>query len=402
MKIKKRYITLIILLLISLTLYFLWKVKPKVTEVKLNSVPFSVLPGWKQEDLRPSFAVFQKSCKVFLKMNPDKPVGSELIPLTASAWFPACQVALQSNAPKTRQQIKKFFQTWFDVVEFHNGHPVEGLFTGYYMSALKGSLKKTDKFNIPLYGMPDDLIAAQLNLFDPDLKNKKIVGRVVDKHRLVPYYTRAEIDDGAIKGKARVIAWLDSRIDRLFLEIQGSGVIELPDGSPLYVGYAAQNGAPYTAIAGVLIRKGVMTRDNASMQHIRRYLEAHPQEIRHVLNQNKSFVFFEISKTSDAFGSQGTTLTPGYSMAVDPTWVPMGTPLWLNTTRPANHSDQMLPFQRLMIAQDTGGAIRGAVRGDVYWGPGHRAESIAGRMKNPGKYWMLLPKQSIIPMIHAA
>jgi len=404
MKITKHYITItvVILLLISLILYFLWKLKPKVTEVQLNPVSFSVLPGWKQGDLRPSFAVFQRSCKVFLKMNPDKPVGSELIPLTASAWFPSCQIALQPNAPKTRQQIKKFFQTWFDVVEFHNGQPVEGLFTGYYMSALKGSLKKTDKFNIPLYGMPEDLIAAQLNLFDPDLKNKKIVGRLVDKHRLVPYYTRAEIDNGAIKGKAHVIAWLDSRIDRLFLEIQGSGVIELADGSPLYVGYAAQNGAPYTAIAGVLIRKGVMTRDNASMQHIRRYLEAHPKEIRHVLNQNKSFVFFEVSKTSDAFGSQGTTLTPGYSMAVDPSWVPMGTPLWLNTTRPANHSDQMLPFQRLMIAQDTGGAIRGAVRGDVYWGPGHRAESIAGRMKNPGKYWMLLPKQSVIPTIHAA
>ena len=326
-------------------------------------------------------------------MNPDKTVGSEFIDLKARDWLPACQTAMQTNAPHTRKQIKNFFQTWFDVVEFHDGKPVQGLFTGYYMSALKGSLTKTEKFNVPIYGLPDDLVSMQLNLFDPTFKNRKFVGRVVGKHRFIPYYTRAEIDKGALSGKAPIIAWVDSRIDRLFLEIQGSGVIELPDGSPLYVGYVAQNGAPYTAIASILIKQGVMTRDNASMQHIRRYLDAHPEKISPVLNQNKSFVFFEKSKQSEAYGSQGTTLTPGYSMAVDLKWVPMGTPVWLNTTRPELRTEKTHPFQRLMIAQDTGGANRGAVRGDVYWGPGKKAASIAGKMRNPGQYWMLLPKK---------
>ncbi len=393
MKIKLHYIAVVVYVLVLLTVFFLWKPKPKVTEIQLNPVSFANLPGWKKGDLRPSFTAFQTSCKVFLKMNPDKTVGSEFIDLKARDWLPACQTAMQTNAPHTRKQIKNFFQTWFDVVEFHDGKPVQGLFTGYYMSALKGSLTKTEKYNVPIYGLPDDLVSMQLNLFDPTFKNRKFVGRVVGKHRFIPYYTRAEIDKGALSGKAPIIAWVDSRIDRLFLEIQGSGVIELPDGSPLYVGYVAQNGAPYTAIASVLIKQGVMTRDNASMQHIRRYLDAHPEKISPVLNHNKSFVFFEKSKNSEAYGSQGTTLTPGYSMAVDLKWVPMGTPVWLNTTRPELRTEKTHPFQRLMIAQDTGGAIRGAVRGDVYWGPGKKAASIAGKMRNPGQYWMLLPKK---------
>lgn len=393
MKNKSFYtlVMVVVVILSLLPLYYLFR--PKVTEIQLNAVSFSSLPGWASAKLQKSFSAFQTSCKVFLKSDPDKSVGSEFIELKARDWLPACRAAMQLQTPYTNEQLRDFFQTWFNVVEFHDGRPVKGLFTGYYMSSLKGSLTKTKHFNVPIYGLPDDLIAINLGLFIPELKNRKIVGRVVDKHRLVPYYTRADIDKGALKGKAPVIVWVDSEIDRLFLEIQGSGVIELPDGTPMYIGYSAQNGAPYTAIAGVLIKQGVMTKDNASMQGIRQYLEAHPEKIRPILHNNKSFVFFEKEKTSDAFGSQGTVLTPGYSMAVDLKWVPMGTPVWLNTTRPDLHTKHSYPFQRLMVAQDTGGAIRGPVRGDVYWGAGDKATSIAGRMKNPGHYWMFLPKK---------
>lgn len=391
---KLRYsILAVFVLLLIFSVYYV--IRPKLAKIQLNAVPFSSLPGWNKAQLLPSFQAFQTSCKVFLKSDPDKSVGSEFINLRARDWVPACQAAMSLKTPYTNKEIKAFFETWFNVVEFHDGKPVKGLFTGYYMSSLKGSLTKTKQFNVPIYGLPDDLVSINLGLFDPSLKNKRIVGRVVDKHRFVPYHTREDIDHGALKGKAPVIAWVDSEIDRLFLEIQGSGVIELPDGSPLYVGYTAQNGAPYTAIAGVLINQGVMTKDNASMQRIRKYLDAHPEQIRPVLHHNKSFVFFETERTSDAFGSQGTVLTPGYSMAVDLKWVPMGTPVWLNTTRPELHTKNSRPFQRLMIAQDTGGAIRGPVRGDVYWGAGDKATSIAGRMKNPGNYWMFLPKKPV-------
>ena len=393
MKNKLLYIGTIVVIIFLLLILFFWFKPKKAIEIQLHPVSYSNLPGWKDGNLLPSFKTFLASCKVFLKLPPNKSVGSEFINLSARDWFPACQAAAQLNTPYSLNQVRTFFQTWFKAVEFHDGRPVKGLFTGYYMSSLKGSLTPTKHFNVPIYGIPDDLVSVHLNDFDPAFKNKTIIGRVVKKHRFVPYHTREEIDNGALKGKAPVIAWVDNKIDRLFLEIQGSGVIELPDGSPLYVGYSAQNGAPYTAIAGVLIKEGVMTRDNASMQRIKSYLESHPEKIRPVLNQNKSFVFFEVSKTSDAFGTLGIALTPGYSMAVDPKWVPLGTPVWLNTSRPMLKTDKNLPFRRLMIAEDTGGAIRGPVRGDVYWGAGEKATSIAGKMKNPGHYWILLPKK---------
>ncbi len=389
---KKLCIALVVIAVIMIPVYLLL-LRPKAVEIHLNSIPFAELPGWGHSNLKPSFDTFKASCRVFLKMAPDKSVGSDFITLKASDWVPTCQAAMALTSSADAVQLQQFFQTWFVAVEFHNGKPVEGLFTGYYMSSLKGSLVKTKRFNVPIYGVPDNLVTVHLSDFDPSFKNRKLVGRIVRHHRLMPYYTRAEIDRGAIVGKAPVIAWVDSKIDRLFLEIQGSGVIQLTDGSMLYIGYAAQNGAPYTAIASVLIKQGVMTKDSASMQKIREYLQSHPKQIKPVLNQNKSFVFFETSKKPDAFGSQGIELTPGYSMAVDVEWVPMGTPIWLNTSRPdEKNTSKSYPFKRLMIAQDTGGAIRGPVRGDIYWGVGDRATSIAGRMKHPGQYWMLLPK----------
>ena len=179
-------------------------------------------------------------------------------------------------------QIDKFLQKWMQPVGFVEGKPVEGLFTGYYMALLHGSRTKTDKYNVPLYGIPDNLIKVDLGDFDPELANKRIVGRKVG-NKMVPYYTRKEIVNGAIDSQAKVIAWVDSKVERLFLEIQGSGVVQFDDGSKLYVGYVAQNGSPYTAIAGILIKKGEMTRDSASMQRIRKYFTQHPDKINEII-----------------------------------------------------------------------------------------------------------------------
>ena len=390
MKNKLLYISLFVIALLVLT-FVLWKPAPH--ELGFRKASFSELPGWKNADTKKSLIAFQISCKAFLKQNPNKSVGSDYVNLKVKDWYPACNEALLIKADSTKQ-AKDFFQKWFTPVEFFNKKPVKGLFTGYYMPLLTGSIKKTKEYHIPIYGLPNNLIRINLELFDPELKNRRIVGRLKN-NQIVPYYTRAEINQGAIAQSAPVIAWVNNSVDRSFLEIQGSGIIKLTDGSQLVVGYAGQNGAPYTPIAQVLIDKGVMTKHNASMQHIRQYLEENPAQLNPVLNKNKSFVFFETIHHEAAFGAQGVALTPGYSLAIDRKWVPLGAPVWLNTTRPDHLSSKQKAFQRLMIAQDTGGAIRGIVRGDVYWGAGERATSIAGRMKNPGHYWLLLPEHTL-------
>ena len=186
-------------------------------------------------------------------------------------------------------------------------------------------------------------------------------------------------------------------MDRLNLEIQGSGVVKLPNDDELYLGYATGNGAAYTPVARVLIEQGVLTRDTASMQAIRAYFESHPNKTNAVIHRNKSFVFFRVLEKQIALGAQGVSLTSGYSLAVDRHFVPMGVPIWLSTTHPDKKYHHKRVLQRLMIAQDTGGAIRGMVRGDVYWGAGKRAESIAGRMRNQGQYWFLVPKH--VPIV---
>ena len=360
-------------------------------ELHLKKIPFNQLPGWDEADTIKSLRAFNVSCKLFLKKTPDTAVGSPYIPLTAADWQPACRAALLVD-PASSQQAKSFFEQWFVPVEFVNRKPVQGLFTGYYVPLLHGSLTKTKRYHVPIYRTPNNAVTIDLGLFDSTLVNRRWVGRI-EGSQIVPFYTREEINRGAISSVASVIVWVDSEIDRLFLEIQGSGIVELNDGSRVYVGYASQNGAPYTAIGRVLIQKGVMTKENASMQGIREYLVSHPEEIEPVLNQNKSFVFFEKLPGEAAEGVQNIVLTPGYSLAVDRRWIPIGMPIWLNTTRPHHQNDIQTQFQRLMVAQDTGGAIRGAVRGDVFWGAGDRATAIAGKMKNQGYYWLLLPKQ---------
>ncbi|CDZ79111.1 Membrane-bound lytic murein transglycosylase A precursor [Legionella massiliensis] len=403
---KRKLLYTLIFVLLSLGIFAWWnrpqpqpqiqpevKVEPQPT-IYLKQRTFNELPGWDNAKVKKSLLAFQVSCKTFIRQDPEEFVGSEYIDLKAKDWQPACHEALAIH-PISEKSARKFFQQWFTPVEFNDKEPVRGLFTGYYMAFLHGSKTKTKEFNVPIYGLPSNLISINLELFDPSLKNRRFIGRVAGG-QVVPYYTRAEINKGAIAKKAEVLVWVNSHVDRLFLEIQGSGTVELEDGSRIYVGYAGQNGAPYTAIAKVLIDKGVMTRDNASMQHIKSYLEAHPEEMDKVLNQNKSFVFFRELKEDAALGAQGVALTPGYSLAVDRKWIPLGAPLWLKTTRPGiKDPDDAQELQRLMIAQDTGGAIRGLVRGDVYWGSGDRATYIAGHMKNKGHYWLLLPRHRV-------
>lgn len=393
MKSKSILITsLVAIAFVAVGVYFWW-FKPPIKPL-FRQVPFTSLPGWDTAVLNKSLETFQSSCKTFVRQDPDRVVGTEHIELQAKDWQPACQAALKIDSD-TEEDAKQFFQTWFTPVEFFDNKPVLGLFTGYYMPLLKGDDKPSNEYNVPLYEVPDNLLTIDLGLFIPEMQNKKITGMVSGK-RVVPYYTRKQINKGAIKDHAKVLMWLTNPVDRLFLEIQGSGIIEMPNGERIYVGYDGQNGAPYTSIAGVLINKGIMTKDNASMQGIKTYLQANPDQMDAIINKNKSFVFFRKLTLEAALGSQGVALTPGYSMAIDKQWIPMGAPLWLSTTHPDSRNPEIdRPLQRLMIAQDTGGAIKGKVRGDVFWGDGENATVIAGHMKNQGHYWLLLPSHAL-------
>ncbi|AMP92961.1 murein transglycosylase A [Legionella pneumophila] len=391
MKSKLIYLTVALAAIILGAAAWWWLQAPKPT---FRQVSFKHLPGWESAQLKKSLETFQTSCRAFLKQNPERVVGTEQIDLQAKDWHPACRAALKIK-PVDEKSAKLFFEKWFAPVEFYDDKPVKGLFTGYYMPLIKGSYTKSKEFSVPIYELPSNLVTVDLGLFLPNLKNKKIIGRIAG-NKVVPFYTREQINKGAIKDTARVLVWINSPVDRLFLEIQGSGIIELEDGKRIFIGYDGQNGAPYTAIAGVLIKKGIMTKHNASMQRIKKYLEAHPKQMDKIINQNKSFVFFRKLSLEAALGSQGVALTPGYSLAIDKQWIPMGAPLWLNTTRPdIKNPDVNKPMQRLMIAQDTGGAIRGKVRGDVFWGGGDKATLIAGHMKNEGHYWLLLPAHAL-------
>ncbi|MFA5960669.1 MAG: MltA domain-containing protein [Tatlockia sp.] len=331
--------------------------------LSLKKIPFTQLPGWTKNSVKHSFMAFQRSCNIFVKLNPSHPAGSRYFNLKAKDWQPACKAALGINAIEEKE-ARDFFETWFIPTEFAKQNASNGLFTGYYMPQIEGSLTRTQKFDTPIYGLP------------------KRTGN----------YTRQQIDQGSLQKSAPVLAWIDSPVDRMLLEIEGAGVIKISNGKKLYLGYAGENGQSYTSIGSVLIKKGLMTRDNASKTAIKRYLENHPGKRDSLLHQNKSFVFFEHLKDTKALGAQGMALTPGYSLAIDRKWIPLGAPLWLSTEKPKNQNDKTSRFERLMIAQDTGGAIRGMVRGDIFWGSGKKAEFLGENMKTGGRYWLLLPK----------
>lgn len=260
-----------------------------------------------------------------------------------------------------------------------------GLFTGYYEPLLHASRTKDARYNAPIYKRPNDTIEVNLGDFRDSLKGQKIVGRI-DGRKLSPYYDRAAIARGAIAGKGNELLWGDSEVDIFFLEVQGSGRAELPDGSLVRIGYDAQNGHGYTAIGKILKDSGEIPPP-ITMPKIRQWLAENPHRVREILDQNASTVFFREMKQDGAVGAASVVLTPEHSLAVDPAFYSYHLPLWLRTTTPDG-----APYNRLMLAQDTGGAIRGPIRGDIFWGFGPRATEMAGGMQQQGDLYVLLPK----------
>lgn len=332
------------------------------------------LPDWDSINLALAWPAFMQSCRA-LQNKPH--------------WQQACAAAAQIDANDADGQ-RAFYQQWFVPYQVHNPDGSDqGLITGYYEPLLYGSRVKTKRFRYPLYAAPDDLLTVDLSSVYPQLKGMRLRGRL-EGNRVVPYYDRAGIDSGKAPLQGHELFWVDNAVDLFFLQVQGSGRIMLPDGSLVKVGYANQNGYPYVSIGRKLVEMGAMTLDQASMQSIKAWAEQNPDKLAALLEQNPSYVFFRElpDELSAPLGALGVPLTGEYSLAVDKHTIPLGAPVFLATTEP--NSDT--PLNRLMLAQDTGGAIKGRVRADFFWGFGDGAGALAGRMKQQGRMWVLFPK----------
>jgi membrane-bound lytic murein transglycosylase A len=341
----------------------------------LQVVTWQEIPGWLKDDPRLALGAFLKSCTA-LKWRPQ--------------WQTACQEAgAEENSSEAK--VRAFFERNFvpHQVTQETGS-TEGLMTGYYVPDLKGSRTASAAYPYPLYRRPDDLLVIDLSEVYPDLGNYRLRGRL-DGHRVIPYWKRSDINSDARPLTGQELFWVADPVDLFFLQIQGSGRILLDNGQRVIVNYADQNGHPYKAIGKYLLDRGAMTSDQMSMQNIRAWASKNPSEVGNLLNQNQSYVFFREldGDVQSPPGALGVPLTPGRSLAVDRRHIPLGAPVFVETTWP----NTTHPLQRLMMAQDTGGAIKGRVRGDFFWGMGDQAGEQAGRMKQPVKLWVLLPPE---------
>ncbi len=349
----------------------------------LDAANWADLPGWTEDDPRAAWDAFLHSCRRLKAQN---------------AWRGACALAEQLPAAGS---VRAFFETHFTPYRVANADgSVRGLATGYYEPLLRGSRLRQGPYRFPLYAAPEDLLIVDLSEINPELKHMRLRGRL-EGRRVVPYHARAEIERGLPALAGKELLWVDDAVDLFFLQIQGSGRVRLPSGELVRVAYADQNGQPYKSIGRYLVEQGELKLEQASMQGIKAWGAANPARLEALLNQNPSYVFFrEMPGTSgqgaDAggpVGALGVPLTPERSIAVDPRHIPLGAPVFLATTWP----NSAQPLARLMLAQDTGGAIRGAVRADFFWGFGEAPGAQAGRMRQEARMWVLLPRNYPLP-----
>jgi membrane-bound lytic murein transglycosylase A len=340
----------------------------------LKPVGWAALPGWPEDRLTEAWGAILRSCGA-LRLRP--------------AWQPVCASAATVD-PADEAGIRQFLEGSFTPHAVVNPDGSEsGTITGYYEPLLKGSRARSAVYRFPIYAVPDDLLTIDLGEIYPEVRNLRLRGRL-EGNRVVPYYPRADIESGRGGAAGKELLWVADAVELFFLQVQGSGRVLLDSGETVRVGYADQNGYPYRSIGRVLVDRGELTLDQASMQGIKAWGVRNPDRLAELLNQNASYVFFKESPvTADGpNGALGVPLTPGRSLAVDPRAAPLGAPVFLATTFP----NATQPLNRLMVAQDTGGAIRGAVRADFFWGFGEEAGAQAGRMRQSGRMWVLLPR----------
>jgi membrane-bound lytic murein transglycosylase A len=341
----------------------------------MTPTSFSMLPGWQQDDLRQAWPAFMASCRA---------LGAR------EQWKPACSAAHVVDA-NDGSAIRQYFENWFVPNQIRAADGADsGLITGYYEPMLHGSRTRHGAYQTPLYKVPDDLLSIDLASEYPKLKGMVLRGRLAGR-KVVPYGTRAEIGRANLPGKELV--WVNDPVEAFFLEVQGSGRVKLDDtGETVRIAYADQNGHPYKAIGRWLVEQGELTVEQATAQGIKAWIAAHPGRRQELFDVNPSYIFFREERLPDPNlgpkGALGVPLTPARSVAVDPRFLPLGAPVFLATTEPGSEA----PMQRLVMAQDTGGAIRGEVRADFFFGFGDDAADKAGLMKQRGAIWVLMPQ----------
>ena len=356
------------------------------SSIRLKKVSFRIIPGWVADNHSKALEAFLKSCRK-LKSSPSKiNLGGEGFSIDIKDWQNACAVG---NKVKKGSKIESqyFFESNFTPYLVSNNLDPVGMFTGYYEPKLQGSWRPSLKYQFPIYSRPKDLVSIDLGSFRSELLGTQLAGRRIE-NKIIPYHTRADINKGALKGKQLELLWVDSAIEAFFLHIQGSGQIEFPDGSLLRIGFAARNGQRYTPIGRELVAIKALKPDQVSLQSIQAWLNANPLAGVKLMEKNKAFIFFRILKENGPVGAQGVVLSPGRSLAVDRKYFPLGLPIWLDTTEPGRDKRSL---RRLVVSQDTGSAIKGPVRGDLFIGHGSKAGLFAGQMKQLGKYFLLLP-----------
>ena len=359
------------------------------TRASYERVAFDALPAISLSDWAGAWPAFLNSCSALARRD---------------AWREVCAQTLAVDA-RGGAAVREFFSTRFDVYRVAETEASRsGLVTGYYEPLLRGSRVRSDKYLVPVYRVPDDLIVVDLASVYPELANMRLRGKLQGR-RIVPYATRGEITgSNALAGQE--LLWVDDSIEAFFLQIQGSGRVQFDDGTTVRVGYGDQNGHPYRSLGRWLVDQGQLTIDQASMQGIKTWAQRNPARLKEALNHNSSFVFFRELPLGNAragpLGALGVALTPGYSLAADARFIPLGAPVVLATTDPNSQApDSKAPLVRPMMAQDTGGAIRGPLRFDFFWGFGAAAGERAGRQKYEGQAWVLVPKgttpESLLP-----
>ena len=338
-------------------------------EMKHSAVNFDRLGDFEKDDFLQALPALRNSCSVLKKKY--------------RHWKTVCQ---KLDAPfKSNEELKSFLKGNFQPFLINKART--GLFTGYYEPEISGSFVQTKEYNTPVYGLPENIVRIDLGKFNPKFKGEVLFGKREGKE-IVPYLTREEIEKAGAKIPAKIIAWVKEPADLFILQIQGSGILKLPDGKRTGIGYDGNNGHVFTGIGSVMAKKGLLKKGVYTMSEIREWLIANPGQARELMRENKRYIFFKKLGRPGAVGSLGVPLTAGRSMAVDPAYIPLGSFLWLQ----ADHNGMSL--NRLMTAQDTGSAIKGAVRGDFFWGTGKDALKEAGRMRSQGIYFLLLPKRS--------
>jgi membrane-bound lytic murein transglycosylase A len=353
-------------------------------------VAWADIAGWNEDDHLQAYKAFRASCTpISAQRNP--PADPKALGISLREPCRAAKAADISDGAKARA----FFEEYFLPLRISRLGETDGFVTGYYEPVIDGSRTQTDVYNVPVYRRPSNLFVRGYTQASTSLPNKGEVFRKIGRRKLVPYYDRGAIEDGAIAGRGLEICWLKSQTDLLFAQIQGSARIRLADNSTVRINYDAHNGYPYTAVGRVLIDRGIIPKEQMSMQRIREWMDQNPDGAKDLRRQNRAYVFFrevQLADKDEAVGAQGVPLTPGRSIAVDKALHVYGTLFFIEGELPIESEQSKTPFRRLMVAQDTGSAITGPARADIYFGAGADAGKVSGRLKNNMRFVILVPK----------